>query len=863
MNSTELYLSIDSHQSPSGTDADTTVHRKGAVEMRGLGIQGKILGVVVVLAAVALVAMGLGVSGMRSYHDQVAEMTRASERALLGEQMDKFVTAVVMDSRGIYMSTESSEAEKYAGPLLKSLASLRQKAAAWVALAPAAERGKFTEAAGKVAEFIQFRTEIVRLAREATLQEARIYGDNEANRSNRSQLNKALSSLVEESSASVSQLGRDLEDFYWNRLLQLIGLCLAGVAAGIALAVIVIRRGVVTPLKEMVTAVSNVAKGDLDTQVPGLSRSDEIGTLAGALSNFREKLVSQRKQDDELKELRVSTEKEAGKTLLEMCETLEADVESTVVEVLQYSKEAVKSGERAVDDGRAIASEAVAVASAAEQASQNVASISAATEELSSTGREIARRAAQSAGASKKAVTEVDEAGTTISVLSASAEQIGVVVSLISEVAAQTNLLALNATIEAARAGEAGRGFAVVATEVKALARKTSDAAGDIGERIKQISGAAAQSVDVLNKIGAAVREINEVSAGMAAAAQEQEATLQEVARSLSVASSGVVSVAASVSGISSRAGRIETQSRAVASIVTNTDKRVSDLRANLIVSLRLSAAGDRRATEPRIPVKISGILSSGGSRLRGTIVDISQGGLLFRSENPDDVVAEGGKVSIEIEKIGSISSSVIAKSPAGIHLRFETISEEVSQRLADFIRSVEQADQKFITAAKQASAQIAQAFEAALARGEISDDALFDTEYRVVPDTNPVQHITRFVEICDRMLPAFQEPVLALDPRIVFCAAVDRNAFLPTHNRKFSQPQRSGDTAWNTANCRNRRIFNDRAGLSAARTLREHLVQTYDRAMGDGVIVTLKEIDVPIRVRGRHWGAVRLAFRA
>ena len=792
-------------------------------------------------------------------------MTRASERALLGEQMDKLVTAVVMDSRGIYMSTDTSEAEKFAPALLKSLTTLQQKTEEWLALAPTGAREQFADAARKVDEFVRFRKELVRLAREVDLKDARSFGDNDANRSNRSQLNKALTSLVEESSAKISQLSRDLDDFYWNRLLQSIGLCFLGLAAGIVLAIAVIRRGVVKPLTGMVVAVSRVAAGDLTTEVPGLSRRDEISSLANALATFKERLLAQRQQDSELNELRAASEKEAAKTLLEMCETLEADVESTVVEVLQHSQEAVKSGERAVADGRAIASEALAVAAAAEEASQNVTSISAATEELSATGREIAKRAAQSADSSRKAVTEVEQAGTTISALNASAQQIGVVVSLISEVAAQTNLLALNATIEAARAGEAGKGFAVVATEVKALSRKTSDAATDISERVKQISSATGQSVDVLNKISASVREINEVSAGMAAAAEEQEATLHEVARSLSEASAGVNSVAASMAGISTRAAQVEAQSRAVSTVVSNTDKRVSNLRANLIVSLRLSAAGDRRSTERRIPVKLSGTVKCGSSALSGTVIDISSGGLLFRPDNSDKALPEGETVSIDIEKLGTMAGSVIAKSAAGmqLHLQFSEAQDEIKQRLATFIRSVEEADQKFIAAAKNASAQIAQIFEAAITRGDISNDALFDSNYRSVPNTNPVQHLTGFVELCDRRLPAIQEPVLELDSRVVFCAAVDRNGYLPTHNRKFSQQQRPDDPVWNTANCRNRRIFNDRAGLGAARTSRENLLQTYDREMGDGVVVTLKEVDVPIRVHGRHWGAVRLAFRA
>jgi len=205
----------------------------------------------------------------------------------------------------------------------------------------------------------------------------------------------------------------------------------------------------------------------------------------------------------------------------------------------------------------------------------------------------------------------------------------------------------------------------------------------------------------------------------------------------------------------------------------------------------------------------------------------------------------------------------VIAKSHAGIHLQFDGLAADVAGRLDAFIRSVEAIDQRFIDAAKSASAKVTEAFELALARGDVTMESLFDTNYRQVPNTDPIQHVTSFVELCDSVLPPIQEPVLSIDPRVVFCATVDRNGYLPTHNRQFSHPQRPGDLVWNVANCRNRRIFNDRAGLSAARTIRAHLLQTYDREMGDGTIVTLKEVDVSIKVRDRHWGAVRLAFRA
>ena len=145
---------------------------------------------------------------------------------------------------------------------------------------------------------------------------------------------------------------------------------------------------------------------------------------------------------------------------------------------------------------------------------------------------------------------------------------------------------------------------------------------------------------------------------------------------------------------------------------------------------------------------------------------------------------------------------------------------------------------------------------------GEIGLDALFDRQYRPVPGTDPVQMTTRFVDFTDRVLPAIQEPAVAADDRIAFCAAVDENGYLPTHNRKFSEPQRPGDPAWNTANCRNRRIFNDRVGLAAGRNTEPFLLQTYRRDMGGGQFVLMKDISAPIVVDGRHWGGLRLAIR-
>jgi hypothetical protein len=115
----------------------------------------------------------------------------------------------------------------------------------------------------------------------------------------------------------------------------------------------------------------------------------------------------------------------------------------------------------------------------------------------------------------------------------------------------------------------------------------------------------------------------------------------------------------------------------------------------------------------------------------------------------------------------------------------------------------VETPDTRFIHAVQAAAAEVARRFEAGLARGDVTADALFDRDYRPVPGSDPPQVLTHYLEFTDRVLPGVQEAMLALDPRVVFCAAVDVNGYLPTHNRKYSKPQRPDDPTWNAANCR------------------------------------------------------------
>jgi methyl-accepting chemotaxis protein len=185
-----------------------------------------------------------------------------------------------------------------------------------------------------------------------------------------------------------------------------------------------------------------------------------------------------------------------------------------------------------------------------------------------------------------------------------------------------------------------------------------------------------------------------------------------------------------------------------------------------------------------------------------------------------------------------------------------------LSEKIEDRLWALHDENIEFVTRAMEAGTALTRIFEDAVASTAISIDDMFDADYVEIPDTNPRQHRTRILNWADRALPPFQEAFLAKDPRMAFCVMIDRNGYLPVHNKIYSHPQRPGDVVWNTANSRNRRIFNDAAGLAAGRNLRPYLIQSYARDMGNGKTVMMREIDVPIRVNGRHWGGFRTAYK-
>ncbi|OCK62339.1 methyl-accepting chemotaxis protein [Bradyrhizobium sp. LMTR 3] len=452
------------------------------------------------------------------------------------------------------------------------------------------------------------------------------------------------------------------------------------------------------------------------------------------------------------------------------------------------------------------------------------------------------------------------EAGANVDRLRESSAAIGNVVNLIAQIARQTTLLALNSTIEAARAGEAGRGFAVVATEVKALAVQTQNATEEITKKIEALQRDAAGSVDAVHRITQAIEAIRPVFENVNGAVAEQNATTGEMADNAAAASSFIASVGASATEIDSATKEAEVHGESVAKAGRAVTAFAQKLKARCAVLLRQGERTERRKDE-RLPCSLKIEITAPRGVISAPVYEISRGGILVSGTDAEALV-QGQSFDATLQDVGACRIRIVQRSKAGTHAQFERPDAELTEKIEDKLWSIQDDNTEAVTRAMEAGAALKKIFENGIDSGAISMEDMFDTNYVEIAGSNPVQYRTKILDWADRALPPFQEAFLAKDKRMAFCAMIDTNGYLPVHNKIYSHPQRPGDVTWNTANSRNRRIFNDPAGLAAGRNQRAYLIQSYARDMGNGNTVMMREIDVPIRVKGRHWGGFRTAYR-
>jgi methyl-accepting chemotaxis protein len=356
-------------------------------------------------------------------------------------------------------------------------------------------------------------------------------------------------------------------------------------AGGLLLAALIgffTMRSIVPPIRRMTGAMKELAAGDVTVAVPGTTRKDELGEMAGAVQVFKDSMIETERLRAEQAESEARAAAQRKADMHRLADEFQAAVGGIVETVSSASTELEAAAGTLTKTAEVTQQLSGTVAAASEQASANVQSVASATEEMTSSVNEISRQVTESSRIAGDAVKQAQQTDARIAELSKAAGRIGDVVKLITAIAEQTNLLALNATIEAARAGEAGRGFAVVASEVKQLASQTAKATDEISSQIAGMQTATQDSVAAIKEIGGTIGRISEIAATIAAAVEEQGAATQEIARNVGEAAKGTQQVAANITDVNRGASETGSASSQVLSSAQSLSSESNHLKAEV-----------------------------------------------------------------------------------------------------------------------------------------------------------------------------------------------------------------------------------------------------------------------------------------
>ena len=615
-----------------------------------------------------------------------------------------------------------------------------------------------------------------------------------------------------------------------------------------------LRRSVLAPLGRMEGPFGALARGQFGIEIP-IENVPEFRATNAMLRDMRAKLGFAALEREEMAR---RAEENLKQEMLTLSATLDAEVQATVGDISARATRLSEGAMQMAEIAGALRKTAEQVTGLVQTTSGNVQTVATATEQLEASSRSITAQIGNSSKLAEAARARVDLASQRVAGLTEATAKIGNVVHMIQGIAGQTRMLALNATIEAARAGEMGRGFAVVADEVKTLARQTEDGIGSVNAQADEIGRTTREAVDTVEEVAASIRDIDAISAEIARAADEQRSATAEIMGSASEAAQYTRTVAENVTHMLEGVETTGATARRVNELSTVVNRDIAALQQRLYVILRSSYGGDRRG-EPRFTVAVPFRAKFGSETVSGFTGDLSAHGALLVPDRKAEFPATQGRV--ELDGVGGFDATVVARDALGLHVHFPKPGAAEAEALAKRIAAGVEADVPFQEIAKEVAGKASAALEHALKEGAITEAALFDADYHPIAGTDPQQVEAPHTALVERLFPDLIEPPLGKDPKIVFCCIADRNGYIAAHNRKYSQPQKPGDRVWNMGNARNRRVFDDRAGILAARC-RKPIVQTYARDLGGGNIMVLKEMDAPIVVNGRNWGGVRLALK-
>lgn len=280
-----------------------------------------------------------------------------------------------------------------------------------------------------------------------------------------------------------------------------------------------------------------------------------------------------------------------------------------------------------------------------------------------------------------------------------------------------------------------------------------------------------------------------------------------------------------------------------------------------------LTREAEAVATEIRTGVDKSLIAKGRFSTISDTVRDVAD--IVAMVDRQTDGIAQATnhiQSSVDSVKAGLSAFAGDARENAGALGRsqerldgLELLAGGMLDRLANCGVPID--DTPSIEAAQQFARDIADAIEAGIERGEIGEGDVFDFDYVPMPGTNPVQYSTRFSDFADRHVQPLLDRMGASSSRYVGPVISDIHGYLPTHRSERSRPQ-SADPDWNAQYCRNRRNFIDDATRRAIASDRPAMLVTYRIALGGDRYMPVKNVFVPLYVRGRRYGNFELAYR-
>jgi methyl-accepting chemotaxis protein len=462
-------------------------------------------------------------------------------------------------------------------------------------------------------------------------------------------------------------------DAAMDKVLSIIGFsALAVLGITIPVAMFAARR-IAQPLTDMTGAMGRLAEGDTALEIPGLGRSDEVGTMAEALEKFREQAEA-----NAAFEAAAAIERAARDRRQAMVESLTQEFGGSVASIMDRLRDSA-GGMRDASVSMASASEQTRnrvadTANGAQQNSSNLAAVAAATEEMTASVTEISRQVAEAARAAQDAVERANTTGATVRGLAESADQIGDVVRLITDIAGQTNLLALNATIEAARAGDAGKGFAVVASEVKTLASQTARATEQISAQINAIQAATGDAVGAVQEVANAIQRVNGVASAIAAAVEEQDAvtrdisaSVQSVAKQNDEAARAMREVSDVAEGARASSGTVKTAAETVADVTGRLGEQVDGFLTDMRTDWE-------RVDGAKTPMLIA---TKGGTAQQAALIEIARDGASLRG---DGAFKPGMMVELALAGVGAaLPARVVLAEGGRIGLAFAQNAESLA----------------------------------------------------------------------------------------------------------------------------------------------------------------------------------------